>query len=232
MLQRMATAYFTARTIRFLSELAINNHREWFLGHQGEYETHVREPALRLIRDFAPRLKKISKHFVAVDRKAGGSLMRVQRDVRFAKDKTPYKTNIGIQFRHTAGKDVHAPGLYLHIEPSGCFLGSGLWHPEAPVLQKIRERILEKPARWRAASRNAAFRALFELGGDSQKRPPRGIDPDHPLLEDLLRKDHIASAPLREKDAISARLPELLETSYSASRPYLKFLCDALELPF
>ena len=232
MLRLMATAYFTARTIRFLSELAINNHRDWFLEHQGEYEAHVREPALRLIRDFAPHLKRISKHFVAVDRKVGGSLMRVQRDVRFAKDKTPYKTNIGIQFRHAVGKDVHAPGLYLHIEPSGCFLGSGIWHPESAVLERIREHILEKPTRWKAATRDAAFRQVFELGGESQKRPPRGIDKDHPLLEDLLRKDHIAGAPLREKDAISSRLPELLEKSFSVSRPYLKFLCEALELPF
>ena len=227
----MATPYFSPSTFKFLSQLALSNTRGWFEEHKSEYEQLVREPSLALIRDFAPRLRKISKHFVAVDKKVGGSLMRVQRDVRFSKDKSPYKTNIGIQFRHAVGKDVHAPGLYLHISPDECFLGSGIWHPEPAVLERIRARILEKPAAWKKAAHATSFRALYHLGGDSLKRPPRGVALEHPLVEDLMRKDHIASMPLTPKQVTSSQLLGVLETSFGMSKPYLKFLCSALELP-
>jgi uncharacterized protein (TIGR02453 family) len=227
----MTTPYFTQATLRFLTDLSLSNHRSWFERHRDEYETLVREPALRLIRDFAPHLAKISRHFVAADRKVGGSLMRVHRDVRFSGDKSPYKTNIGIQFRHEAGKDVHAPGFYFHVEPGQSFLGAGLWRPEAPALARIRARIVEQPKKWRTAAEDRAFRRHFELGGDSLKRPPRGFEPTHPLIVDLMRTDHIASQPLRDAEIVSARLPALMATAFASSRPYVAFLCAALGLP-
>ena len=88
-----------------------------------------------------PALKKFAPSFRAEPRKVGGSLMRVFRDTRFSRDKTPYKTNIGIQFRHALGKDVHAPGFYVHIATDECFFGAGCWHPEADALGKIRDTI-------------------------------------------------------------------------------------------
>jgi uncharacterized protein (TIGR02453 family) len=96
-------------------------------------------------------MPSISAHFLAQSRKVGGSLMRVYRDTRFSRDKTPYKTNIGIQFRHELGKDVHAPGYYLHIAPNECFAAIGLWHPESSALFKIRQAIADKSEAWRAA---------------------------------------------------------------------------------
>ena len=113
---------FDASLLQFLEELADNNHRSWFQINKERYETAVLEPSLAFIREFAPRLKKISPYFVASDRRVGGSLMRVYRDTRFGKDKTPYKTNVGIQFRHEFGKDVHAPGFYVHLVPGQRFL--------------------------------------------------------------------------------------------------------------
>jgi uncharacterized protein (TIGR02453 family) len=228
----MAAGYFDAKTLKFLTALTLNNDREWFEQHKADYEAIVREPALRLIRDFAPTLKHISTHFLAVDKKVGGSLMRVQRDTRFAADKTPYKTNIGIQFRHEVGKDVHAPGLYIHIAPDECFLGSGIWHPDADTLARIRQRIVDKPKLWFKASTASPFRKRFDLGGDSLARPPRGVDADHPALGDLKRKDHIAAAALSVRDISSPKLIELLYERFSLTKPYLRFLCDALELPF
>ncbi len=115
--------------------------------------------------------------------------MRVYRDTRFANDKTPFKTNVGIQFRHELGKDVHAPGFYLHIEPGNCFLGAGIWRPESKVLAAIREFIADNPNGWREAVGARAFKKDWELVGTTLVRPPRGFEPDHPLIVDLKRKD-------------------------------------------
>jgi len=140
---------FQPTIFRFLEELADNNNRPWFQENKGRYERDVREPCLAFIRAFRPRLKKISPFFVASDRRVGGSLMRVYRDTRFTKDKTPYKTNAGIQFRHEFGRDIHAPGFYVHIAPDECFLAMGLWRPDRPSLEQIRAAIDDQPDRWR-----------------------------------------------------------------------------------
>ncbi len=228
----MADGYFTPKTLKFLTALALNNNRAWFEAHKSDYEGQVREPALELIRNIAPALKKFSPHVVAVDKKFGGSLMRVQRDTRFSSNKSPYKTNIGIQFRHAVGKDVHAPGLYFHIAPDECFIGVGLWHPEADALARIRQRIIEKPKLWQKVSQDPKFRAVFDLGGDSLSRPPRGIDPSHPAIEDLKRKDHIAAAALSLRELYSTKLLATLYQRFNLAKPYFKFLCDSLGLAF
>lgn len=223
---------FPRDTVQFLAELALDNDREWFEKNKARYEQSVREPALQLIRAMAPKLKKITKHFVASDKKVGGSLMRIHRDVRFAKDKNPYKTNVGVHFRHEVGKDVHAPGIYVHLEPGSAFLGVGLWHPEAPALAAIRGRIAEAPAAWTKAKSGKAFTAAFELAGESLKRPPRGVDPEHPLVEDLKRKDHIAVANLKPAMFCKPTIVDELADRIAATKDYARFLCGALELPF
>ena len=101
---------FTKSTFSFLDELAASNNRAWFEENKSRYESLVREPALAFIEAMEPALRKFAPNLRAEPRKVGGSLMRVFRDTRFSRDKTPYKTNIGIQFRHSLGKDVHAPG--------------------------------------------------------------------------------------------------------------------------
>ena len=113
---------FEPTLFQFLEELTDNNNRPWFQKNKLRYEREVLEPCLAFIRAFGLRLKRISKFFVASDQRSGGSLMRVYRDMRFSKDGAPYKTNVGIQFRHEFGRDVHAPGFYVHIAPGECFL--------------------------------------------------------------------------------------------------------------
>jgi uncharacterized protein (TIGR02453 family) len=174
----------------------------------------------------------ISKHFRAVPKKVGGSLMRVYRDTRFSKDKTPYKTNIGIQFRHEMGKDVHAPGYYVHIEPGECFVGAGLWHPEADVLFKIREGILKNGDAWVKARDNKAFRKHFTLEGDVLTNAPRGYAKDHPLVEDLKRKDFIGLASLSKTEMTSKNFRALVVERFKQAEPYMRFLCGAVELRF
>ncbi|MEM7282905.1 MAG: TIGR02453 family protein, partial [Pseudomonadota bacterium] len=130
---------FKPNLVRFLKQLEKNNDRAWFQENKHRYESDVLAPALEFIDAMATPLHKISPHFNAIPKRMGGSLMRVYRDTRFSKDKTPYKTNVGIQFRHQLGKDVHAPGYYFHIDPKSVFIGVGIWHPENKTLAKIRD---------------------------------------------------------------------------------------------
>ena len=228
----MTDRYFTRQTFTFLSSLAQNNTREWFEEHKQEYEDLVREPALDFISDMGNELPAISPHFRALPKKVGGSLMRVFRDTRFSKDKTPYKTNIGIQFRHEVGKDVHAPGYYVHIEPGECFVGVGLWHPEADVLFKIRQAITEKPDEWVTARDDKAFRKHYELVGDALANAPRGFAKDHPLVEDLKRKDFIALASLTQANVTATDFREQVAVRFKQADPLMRFLCGALELHY
>jgi len=228
----MANRYFTQDTFDFLSALAANNRREWFDEHKPDYEATVRTPALNFISDIATDLALISPHFLALPRKVGGALMRVNRDIRFGKDKRPYKTNIGIQFRHEMGKDVHAPGFYLHIEPIDCFVGVGLWRPDASALGKIRDAIVENGDAWLAARDNKSFRQKFDLAGDALTNAPRGYAKDHPLLSDIKRKDFIAFAPLPDATVRSKNFYPKVVEHYAQAAPFMRYLCKALELRF
>jgi uncharacterized protein (TIGR02453 family) len=223
---------FEPTIFRFLEELADNNNRTWFQENKRRYEREVLEPCLAFIRAFGPRLKKISAFFVASDRRVGGSLMRVYRDTRFSKDKTPYKTNAGVQFRHEFGRDVHAPGFYVHIAPGECFLAVGAWRPDRASLGQIRQAIVEGGDRWRRARRDRRFREYFELVGDRLKRPPRGFPPDHPLVEDLKRTDFVGLCELGEQDVLDEGFADRVATSFAAGRPLMRFLCEALKVPF
>lgn len=226
------TTYFTPATYAFLRDLADNNDREWFAANKTRYVEKVQEPALDFISDFGPKLAKISPHFTADARLVGGSLFRIQRDTRFAKDKTPYKSNTGVQFRHEAAKDAHAPGFYLHVQPSETFAGAGLWRPETSVTYRIRNRIAEDPASWRKATQNKGFAELFSLGGDSLVNPPKGFDPDHPLIEDLKRKDFIASVKLTQKTVTSDGFLDEFTAICRTATPFMRFLCEAVDVPF
>jgi len=225
---RARSPYFTKETFRFLRELAANNDRVWFDENKGRCEAVVKEPALRLIQDFAPHLKKLSLHFQATPR----SLFRIYRDVRFSKDKSPFKTHAGIQFRHDRGRDVHAPGYYFHLAPGQVFVALGLWHPDSTTLRAIRERIVEVPSAWKRASRAKRFADTFELEGERLKRAPRGFDPEHPLVEDLKWKDFIGTADLSESAVTSPDLPEELARIWAAGTPFMKYLCEAVDVPF
>ena len=136
--------HFTRKTFGFLRDLSENNDREWFQANKGRYEEDVKRPALEFIRDFSESLKTLSPHFKADPRANGGSLFRIYRDTRFSKDKSPYKTFTGIQFRHDRGKDAHTPGFYLHLEPRQCFVGLGIWHPDGKRVNTIQRHTCQE----------------------------------------------------------------------------------------
>jgi uncharacterized protein (DUF2461 family) len=137
--------FITRKLFSFFRDLKNNNTREWFEANKDRYESDVREPLLTFIDSFAEPLYKISPHFRADARKVGGSLFRIYRDVRFSKDKTPYKTQAGVHFRHERSKDAHAPGFYLHLDPKEVFIGAGIWHPDKDALLQIRGALMDPP---------------------------------------------------------------------------------------
>lgn len=223
---------FGGELFDFLDDLRANNSKEWFAANRARYDQHVLEPALVFIEDFAPRLEGISRHFRAEARAQGGSLFRIHRDTRFSKDKSPYKTNIGIHFRHSTAKDAHAPGFYLHLERGSVFAGAGIWRPDGPTTQRLRDAIVEDPDGWLAATRSPEFAARLSLWGDSLKRPPAGFDPAHPLIDELKRKDFIGMATLDEGAVTGDGFLEQVEETYQAAVPLVRFLCRALDLAF
>ena len=225
-------AAFRDSTLQFLRELERNNDREWFNANKTRYEEQVLDVALRFIQSMQEPLAKLAPHFVAVPTRVGGSLMRVYRDTRFSKNKLPYKTNIGIQFRHEKARDVHSPGYYVHIEPGNVFLGAGMWRPDSEPLRSIRERIAAKPAEWQRTVQDAAFKRHFHLAGEVLTRPPRGFDKEHECIEDIKRKSFIALKEMDVKACLNPRFQQQVETAFKSATPYMKFLCKAVGVPF
>jgi uncharacterized protein (TIGR02453 family) len=225
-------ASFGPELFSFLDDLRANNNRDWFAANRQRYEEHLLEPALAFIEDFAPELERISPHLRADPRPSGGSLFRIYRDTRFSKDKSPYKTNVGIHFRHELAKDAHAPGYYLHIGPDEVFAGGGIWHPGTEATTRIREAVVAEPDRWRRATRTGAFAKRLELGGDSLKRVPSWADPEHPFAEDLKRKDFFGWAKLSPDEVVAPGFVDEYARICRAGKPLLAFLCDALDVPF
>jgi len=224
------TAHFSPELFKFLRSLRRNNDREWFERNKDRYVQHVRDPMLRFIEDFAPRLRRISRRFVADARPNGGSMFRIYRDVRFSKDKSPYKTVAAVHFRHEQGRDVHVPGFYLHLGPGEVFAGAGIWRPDSATATKVRHQIVEKASAWKRILRSDAFDGLLRLDGDTLKRPPRGFDPEHPLLEDLKRKDFTVVAHFDEQAACDPDFIDVFTEVCRASGPFVRFLTRAVEV--
>lgn len=225
-------AGFTAEALAFLDELSVNNNREWFKANKGRYEELVLDVALRFIQAMQDPLAEIAPKFVALPTRVGGSLMRVYRDTRFSRNKTPYKTNIGIQFRHERAKDVHSPGYYVHIAPQEVFIGVGMWRPDSDPLRGIRDRIAAKPDEWKRIVADQKFKRHFDFGGETLTRPPRGFDKDHECIEDIKRKSFIAVKHMPVEDCLSPKFQAKVETAFKTGTPYMQFLCKAVGVPF
>jgi uncharacterized protein (TIGR02453 family) len=216
----------------FLRELRAHNDRAWFAAHRDRYDDHVRAPLLQLIADFAPRLRELSPAFVADPRPAGGSLFRIHRDTRFSRDKTPYKTNAGVQFRHAAGRDAHAPGFYLHLEPGQVFAAAGLWRPGQAEVGRVRDAIVARPDVWGRLVCAPALDPALSQAGERLLRPPRGYDPRHPFVDDLRRTDYLVTASFTEAEACRPDFLERYARTCRAAAPFVRFLTEAIGLPW
>ena len=227
--------HFPTDTRQFLAELRDHNDREWFADHKDRAETAFYEPAFTFIEAIEPKLKTVSPFLTATAKKSGGSLMRIYRDVRFSNDKSPFKTNVGINFRHEAGKSMRAPGLYVHIAADEVFLAAGIWQPEKEPLRAIRDAIVADRVGWKRATRGKAFRGDaadgWKLAGDSLKRAPKDFDPEDPLIEDLRRKDFTAVADLKPGIESKGDFAAYCVGRFKEVRPLLRFLGEAVNLP-
>ena len=226
------TGYITPDLFRFLKELRSHNQRDWFLRNKARYETDVRDPILKLIADLRPLLNKVSPHFVVDPSPTGGSMMRIYRDIRFSKDKSPYKTSVTAHFWHAHGKEGMTPAFYLHLEPGRSFAGGGLWRPPPEGLQKIRQAIVTRTSAWKNVVSGQSFRTACGMAGESLKRPPPGFDPLHAFIEDIKRKDFAVSVALKESDLTRLDPCGAVLEGLRSAAPFIRFVTEALGLPF
>ena len=228
----MPDSILSPKLFKFLRELKKNNDRDWFAENKSRYEADVREPAVELVRQLEKPLVKAAPMLCVVPKGHGGSVMRIYRDTRFSKDKTPYKNNVGISVRHQANKDIHAPGVYINLAPDDCFIGAGSWRPERKTLAAFREAIDEDPKGWIRARDNKSFQSLFKLSGESLKTSPRDYPKDHLMIEDLRRIDFIAIAPLKQSDLTGPDAIKILIDHIKKAKSLMTFLCDAIDVPY
>lgn len=210
----------------FLRDLEQNNNREWFKAQKARYEAEVVDPVTEFIGNMASRVARISPHVIVDPRPNGGSRFRIYRDTRFSKDKSPYKTQVGCQFRHEAGKDAHAPGFYVHLSPGEVFFGGGVWGPQGEALRNIRQRIVDKPDEWKKAT------GKLDLRGDQLVRAPKGFDPDHPLIDDLRRKSFFSFQEADESTVTAKDFEKTVEKQFKKVAPLMGFVASGLGLPF
>ncbi|MBL4871190.1 MAG: TIGR02453 family protein [Robiginitomaculum sp.] len=230
----MAFTGFPKDFFTFFEELNDNNTRDWFMDNKPRYETNIVAPCLDFIEAIAPPLAEISPHFLAIPKKMGGSMFRIYRDIRFSKDKTPYKTHAGLQFRHVLGKNAHAPGFYVHLSTDEILIGGGIWQPPSPVLANIRKRIDSHSDTWLAGQSTKGFIKSFGKmsAGNPLKRPPRGYNDDHPMIDDLKKRSFFMMADAKRADTYTPEFVTKVINVFADAAPMMAFLCTAVDAPF
>jgi uncharacterized protein (TIGR02453 family) len=226
----MGSPSFTPALFDFLRELRAHNDRDWFQRHKARYEADVRTPALRFVAEVGPALQKISRHVVADPRPVGGSLFRINRDIRFSADKSPYKTAVGMSFGHDRGREGAAPGYYLHLEPGDSFAGGGVHMPDTATLTRIRDAIVGDTRGWERVVEDARFAPAFTPMGETLKRAPQGYDAAHPYVEHLKRKSFVWHVAFGEAEVCA---PDFMQRYVDACRmaaPFQRFLAGALSV--
>ena len=220
-------SYFSPEFFKFLRGLARNNNRVWFQKNKQRYERYVLAPSLRFIKDAGAELRAVSPYLVADPRPFGGSLFRIYRDMRFSKDRSPYKTNVAMEFWHRRGGKKSYTGLYLHLAPEDSFAGAGIWHPDPPTLNRVRRAIVSRPEAWKQVKESG-----LKIEGESLKRPPAGFDASHPFVGDLKLKDITAGVRFSNEQVTGPRFMEDFVQATKKLDPLNRFLAKALSLPW
>ena len=219
-------AHFSPALFAFLRDLKTHNNRQWFVEERARYLADVETPMLQFIRDFAPRLRTVSRAYVADPRRVGGSMFRIHRDTRFSPDKSPFKTWVAARFAHEARRNVDGvPAFYLRLSPRESFGGGGVYHLDTPALTTIRQHIVAEPKRWAAVIATG-----LEIEGEQLKRPPAGFDRTHPFVEDLKRKNLYTGVEFTERQIVASDFLDRYVDLCERSAPLLEFLTKALGL--
>jgi uncharacterized protein (TIGR02453 family) len=214
--------------IDFLRRLKRNNNRDWFEKHKHEYEAEVKLPMQSLIASLQPYFESFAPQFDINPRR---SLFRIYRDIRFSKDKTPYKTHVAAHFvLRGKPKGVEGSGFYLHIEPGEIFLGGGIYMPDNDQLKKIRKAIVDRSREFLAIVRNRDFMKRFkQIEGERLQRVPRGYDPSHPMAEWLKLKQFFVGVGWKEETCRKKSFVKDIAKVYKDAAPLVAFLNDAMK---
>ncbi len=215
-------------TISFLSQLHKNNNKPWFDANRKKYEEAK--------ADFLQFVEKIIQIITAFDEVLIGlqpkkCVYRINRDVRFSKDKSPYKNNMGATF-NKGGKKIQNAGYYLHVEAGKSFLAGGLYMPMPPELSKIRQEIDYNFTDFKKITENKSFKKIFTKGVDGVDylvRPPKGYDATNPAIDYLKMKSFIASLPLTNAELTDKKIYKTIETTFKQLKPMIDFLNAAIE---
>ncbi|MEJ7626431.1 MAG: DUF2461 domain-containing protein [Ferruginibacter sp.] len=215
-------------SLRFLTELHLNNNRAWFEENRLWYE-ETKQDFEKLVAELISEISGFDKDIAELQVK--NCTFRQYRDVRFSKDKRPYKINMGAYF-NKGGKKINTAGYYFHLEPGKSMLAGGLWMPEALPLSKIRQEIDYNYNEWLKIINKSDFKRSFPGGlsmDDSLKRPPKGYEIENPGIQHLKLKSFIARQPLNDSELTSAGLKKHLAKSFKILQPMISFLNRASE---
>ena len=208
------------QTLRFLAELRENNNREWFTAHREQYEA-ARDSFADLVQELIFRANSLMP---LGNLSARECIMRIYNDMRFHKDRPPYKTNFGASIR-PGGKNSQYSGYYLHLEPENSFLAGGLYAPSGKQLRPVRERIAEDDQPLRNLLAAPEFRSAFgELSGERLKTSPRGYSSEHPAIDLLNFKQFVVFHPVSHTRVTSAGFADDALGVFAAMTPLLRWL--------
>ncbi|RZL14161.1 MAG: DUF2461 domain-containing protein [Pedobacter sp.] len=213
------------KTLDFLEVLNENNNREWFAENKQLYE-EAKADLLVMIGQLIKELSAIDAHYSA-DTDPKKALMRIYRDVRFSKNKDPYKKNYGIAF-DVKGYGPNTPSYYLHLQPGNCFFGVGFWQPEPQILKMIREEIDYNASEFLTVINDDDFKKTYALSQeDKLKKAPKGYEIDHPQIELLKLKSFIAIYNLPDAEFFKPSIVNKLKTAFEIIQPFVLFLRKA-----
>jgi uncharacterized protein (TIGR02453 family) len=227
---------FTPASLAFLRGLARHNNKPWFEAHRESYENDVRAPMRELIEEMDARLARSAPEITGDPKR---SMFRINRDIRFSRDKSPYKTHAACWFRHQGAShkvggeaEEGSAGLYFHLQPGKSFVGAGIWMPPRPALNKIRDAIAEDPRGFaRVVENPRAQRRFGGLDDESMlKRMPRGFADDHPAAKWLKYQSFTIGRELRDTQVVGQGLAKLLEGDFTLMLPLVRSLNRALGL--
>ena len=212
-------------TLNFLKLLTKNNNREWFAAHKHLYEV-AKEDLLPFIAELIQEFAKIDPQY-SPDTPPKKALMRIYRDVRFSKNKDPYKKNFGISF-DVKGYSPIPSSYYLHLEPNNCFFGVGFWQPEAAVLKMIREEIDYSSAEFLEIIEAKEFKKYYVLSReDTLKNAPKGYEIDHPQIQFLKLKSFAAIYKIEDEEFFKPTIVNKLAKAFENIQPFVLFLRKA-----
>ena len=227
-------SFFSRASLRFLRQLARHNERPWFEAHRADYVAHVQEPLHELVRQMDLRMSSFAPEMAGDPKR---SVFRIYRDVRFSKDKSPYKTHAACWFFHAdasskVGREAHGggAGFYFHLEPGASLTAGGCWMPPRPALQRFRDALVADQTGFeRAVLAPAVRRRMGSLSEEALlRRPPRGFDTDHPAARWLRHQSFTLARSLTDAQVTSARLAETLEGDFRVLLPLVRWLNSAL----